>query len=330
MSEQQNQFKQGIGNYKGLMICTRPNEKIEHKENHPFISRVDKKELLGTNPVAKIQFNQPIKRVHIVLSRHKQWLEQYKKYVKHKQQTNKENNENKIKKTNKVNKIIIIQFKISKQLRQQSVRRIAQRKSNIQNENTDLNQQNSVENEENLYISNQQLQNILRVNNSNKKPQWSKSEQQIQKEEDQECQDLLDFANNLDYESYINDLEVQSVVKALKDRISNIKVEQSQKENQSQSQQQDETQKIQQSQKSVKIKNQQKTELKTEQNKQELKEDWNSETNVEGTKFKSNLMDKIVKHLAEKILKNNKYLKGIYSQNSIKQLLVGEVKKYFQ
>ena len=42
-------------------------------------------------------------------------------------------------------------------------------------------------------------------------------------EEEQDIDDLLDFTNNLDYEKYVNDLEVKQMLLAMKKRIDEIK-----------------------------------------------------------------------------------------------------------
>lgn len=51
--------KAAIGNYKGVMLCNRPNEfgqqrGPERSSEVPFISRVDPKEPVGWNPCPKL------------------------------------------------------------------------------------------------------------------------------------------------------------------------------------------------------------------------------------------------------------------------------------
>lgn len=51
--------KASIGNYKGVMLCNRPNEfgqqkRPERTGQEPFINRVDPKVPLGWNPSAKL------------------------------------------------------------------------------------------------------------------------------------------------------------------------------------------------------------------------------------------------------------------------------------
>jgi hypothetical protein len=60
MDEMNNgQGAQSIGNYKGVMLCNRPNEfgqqrGPERSSEVPFISRVDPKEPVGWNPCLKL------------------------------------------------------------------------------------------------------------------------------------------------------------------------------------------------------------------------------------------------------------------------------------
>ena len=71
----ENAMKQSIGNYKGVMLCNRPNdpaEKLQREGPAPFISRVTVKEQLGINPSSKIPFKQQKpKRTLEILKRHK-------------------------------------------------------------------------------------------------------------------------------------------------------------------------------------------------------------------------------------------------------------------
>lgn len=51
----------GVANYKGVMLCNRPSFDAVIIKERPFVSRVDKKENLGINPVRKIHASQPRK-----------------------------------------------------------------------------------------------------------------------------------------------------------------------------------------------------------------------------------------------------------------------------
>lgn len=53
--------KKENANFKGVMLCNRPNFEANLLRNRPFVSRVDKKESLGINPIKKIPVNRPKK-----------------------------------------------------------------------------------------------------------------------------------------------------------------------------------------------------------------------------------------------------------------------------
>ena len=63
----------------GIMLCSRPDQ-FSIQEQRPFISRVDKKELLGTNPIDNRKQRPKPKRkdINYALIKHKMWLEQFK------------------------------------------------------------------------------------------------------------------------------------------------------------------------------------------------------------------------------------------------------------
>lgn len=56
-------------------------------------------------------------------------------------------------------------------------------------------------------------------------PAWAKSQEKVEQEEGEECDELLDFVDNLDYDKYIDDMEVQNMLNSLKDRIEGLKEE---------------------------------------------------------------------------------------------------------
>ena len=75
--------KASIGNYKGVMLCNRPNEFGQQKRPErtglePFNSRVQPGEPLGWNPTAKLLPRQQKKKgnPNSILVRHKKFLKQ--------------------------------------------------------------------------------------------------------------------------------------------------------------------------------------------------------------------------------------------------------------
>ena len=55
------------------------------------------------------------------------------------------------------------------------------------------------------------------------KPLWAKTKEELVNEEEEEIDDLIDFAYDLDYEKYIEDLEVRQALALIKDRVDEIK-----------------------------------------------------------------------------------------------------------
>jgi len=58
---------------------------------------------------------------------------------------------------------------------------------------------------------------VSKANSS--KPKWALTEEKAEAVEDDEADELVDFANNLDYDSYIDDLEVRQALSVIRERI---------------------------------------------------------------------------------------------------------------
>jgi hypothetical protein len=56
-----------------------------------------------------------------------------------------------------------------------------------------------------------------------KKPAWAMSAKQIEDEKEQEIDDLIEFAYDLDYEKFMEDYEVRQALAIIKDRVNEIK-----------------------------------------------------------------------------------------------------------
>ncbi len=64
-----------------------------------------------------------------------------------------------------------------------------------------------------------------------KKPMWALSEKQAEEVKEQEVDDLIEFAYQLDYEKFIEDFEVRQALAALKERVQELKKDDKWKEN---------------------------------------------------------------------------------------------------
>ena len=52
---------------------------------------------------------------------------------------------------------------------------------------------------------------------------WAMSEKDIEDEKEKEIDDLLEFAYELDYEKYMEDLDVRQALALIKDRVQELK-----------------------------------------------------------------------------------------------------------
>ena len=55
--------------------------------------------------------------------------------------------------------------------------------------------------------------------NQKKKPAWAQSSVQLEQENKEEENDLLDYMDNLDYDKFIGDMEVKTIVSMLKEKV---------------------------------------------------------------------------------------------------------------
>ncbi|KRX04008.1 hypothetical protein PPERSA_12455 [Pseudocohnilembus persalinus] len=330
------------------------NEQIKNiiSEKQPFISRVDPKQRLGLNPVANKQHIVPVKSnqdVLNVLSHHKRWLSQFKQRVKQNQRNSYYQNQ--------------VQEQKEHRLRQQSLRNIQinKQKASLINMSEDIiapeispNQaqeilgldENEIENYKQTYnqIQNQEdnnsVGNLGDVNDAQeqqlqKKPEWAMTEDEyneyVEKKEDDEAEDLLDFVNNLDYENYVDDLEYTQLLGALKTRIEDLTDKNQNQQQQRQKQlkyiqdrehdnQDNQSMQSHQSRSSIaSIK-----ENITKKHRAQQDKDWDkSTTNGE----KVTIEQRLVKHIADEILRNNRFLRNIHSNSSLRALLENEAQR---
>jgi hypothetical protein len=207
--------KQSIGNYKGVMLCNRPNEptdKLQRDGPVPFISRVTVKEQLGINPAAKPvqQPSRPKKSLEI-LSRHKQWLYQLQKQKDELIQKEAEKSKAQEAKLEKMKK---------KYLGKKSAENVLETSEKPE-------KSKKVEKSEK---SEKLTEKNLKLLENEKKPKWALTEEQAENLEELEVDDLLQFVQDLDYDKFIEDLEVRQALEIVKERVEEIKQDKNWKE----------------------------------------------------------------------------------------------------
>jgi hypothetical protein len=347
--------KASIGNYKGVMLCNRPNEfgqvqKPERQGKPPFISRVDPKEKVGLNPTKKI-INVPQKKkdANSILVRHKRYLKmlQEKKLIEKLERENEDNQKvetlKKFKEhtakqrqkitTLKTDKIEELPIQIAKQKEDPMETAVEEEKKVVKK----LTKENLFKNEE------QYSKKAASRKGNKKKPAWAKTEEMLKKEQEEEIDDLIEFAYDLDYEKYVEDLEVRQALALIKERVEEIKQDNEWRQKLANEWNQEanpneggQRQRDDDAQSAVSIRTSvtgrsrmsKKSEFRDEiQREERQKEEWDAST--QGEKRKPTLEEKLASKLADQILEDNPKLKGIHSKVSMKKMLEKEAAKQF-
>lgn len=206
-----------------------------------------------------------------------------------------------------------------------------------------------------------------------KKPAWTLTEKQAEEQEEQDVDELLEFAYQLDYEKYIEDFEIRQALSVLKERVQELKQDENWKENfvARWNQQEDPQQEIVhtkehlQRDKDPQEGEQQKEKLKEDQQREDDEKEDQQKEELKSTKSKSvksqaksvrsvvdtikdmekkqkeekpewdksvkevekiSVEEKAARQIAEQVLENAPYLKGIHSKASMQQILIREAR----
>jgi len=338
-------LKNNINNYKGVMLCTRPNENIGVSKEKPFISRVDPKDQLGVNPVKKVQTHVVTKKPNPVLLRHRLWLNDFKERMREKRINEETKEQHDKERFERIREQATLQRVISHEENSEATNNKSPGKGPSQ-----ANQQEQVS-PHSVPVKKQTEEKSKSVAKKNKeKPKWAYTEKQLDDEEEQDVDDLLEFTNNLDYEKYIDDLEVKNMVTALKKRIDELhnKDEDDWKNKIVDAWNNDDKKSVKPSKvdisydarsdarscasesKSVASEKTHKTisDLKAKLESKE-KKDWDNMS----TTTKKNAVtveERIAKHVADEILRNNTEFRHFHSNNSVRKILEREAKKHLE
>lgn len=171
-----------------------------------------------------------------------------------------------------------------------------------------------------------------------RKPAWALSEKEAEELEEQDADNLLEFAYQLDYEKYIEDFEVRQALAVLKERVQELKQDTNWKEkfaakwNKEQEavkeppvkelpEEKAETKSVRSQAKS--IRSVADTIKDMEKKQKEEKPEWDK--SVKSTE-KISIEEKAARQIAEQVLENAPYLKGIHSKASMQKILEREAK----
>lgn len=233
--------KASIGNYKGVMLCNRPNEAGAQRKadrtgtGMPFNSRVIHDEPVGWNPTRKLAPKLMGRKKNVdpnnALLKHKKFLKNLEeKRLKEKEDRATEDADKEEKAAH------------FKEVAEKQRKKISEMKKNGGVPGADDEQaveltppkadeeqlaERAKLTEENLRKSDQ-IESESRKGKKSKhpkkvKPAWALSAKEEEEQKEKEIDDLLEFAYELDYEKFMDDFEVRQALAIIKDRVSEIK-----------------------------------------------------------------------------------------------------------
>lgn len=243
-------------NYKGVMLCDRPGIDVSRdvggvgdgsQQSVPFLSAVSAPEQLGLNPIRKEHLNSSkgtTKPKNVVLSNHKRWLhslqmlkrqlaeeEQYMadheemkkkrlaeeskkvrdhiRQIKHEMigSTDAEGGSSEQAAINKDGMLAELKGKFGKEVLAEMIDR-----TGVANKPDDVSRD----------VASAPASSRAKSAGKKQKPAWARTEEEQADAEEDEVEDLLEFAENLDIDKYMDDYEFNEALAAAKARITEL------------------------------------------------------------------------------------------------------------
>ena len=275
-----------IANYKGVMLCNRPQQgPAQRPKVQAFVSRVDVKQPLGTNPPVQYRPPPQMKPPKEILLRHRKWLAQV--------QAKKEET------AQQVLNEALEQEERAKRLAEATSK---QRKFLMKHPSPD---------QVKKAFNTEPVKKLIETFD---KPKWALTQEEAEEKEEREVDELLKYVNDLDLEKYMQDMEVQATMEVLQTRIATLIEEKKGKEEK----QEGKAAAAEQAREAVKeVSKEPEVKERALDRPAMQNEAWNS--SVKPGENPSSA--RIARAIAEKILKANPSLRSVHSNQSIRQLM---------
>lgn len=272
-----------IANYKGVMLCNRPQHgPAPRPKVQAFVSRVDVKQPIGTNP--PVQYRPPPQRnpPKEILLRHRQWLQQV--------QAKKEETAQQV-----------LQEALQQEDRAKHLADITAKQRKFLMKHPSPEQVKKAFNTE----------PVKRLIETFDKPKWALTQEEAEQKEEKEVDELLEYVNELDLDKYMQDLEVQATLEVLQTRIATLIEDQKTKVG--------EVSGAEQAKEPAKeVAREAEVRERALERPAMVNEAWNTSIKAGDV---SKDTTRIARALAEKILKANPSLRSVHSNQSIRQLM---------
>lgn len=209
----------GLGNYKGVMLCNRPVEESHLARmrsaadagNLPFKSTISagERDQLGLQPCKKLEPRSVVKTrgPSAALRRHMQWIKELQVQVADENQRIVDDEDMQEKRKANMQVLFKQQRDAIKELKSQGVNNL----DDVKKLETHLQLTGGVKGAKKPGA---------------KKPLWAMTEEEKDGADDAEAAALIDFAENLDFEKYVDDAEFRSCLQVVKDRARKLQKEQ--------------------------------------------------------------------------------------------------------
>jgi len=210
----------GLGSYKGVMLCNRPVEdsnlsrmrSATDSANPPFKSAgASEREQLGLQPARKLEARSVVKTrgPSAALRRHMQWIKELQIQVADERQGAAEEADLQNNCKQRMQVLFREQRDAIKELKSKGLKTT-----------------NDVRKLESHLDLKAKVQAKGKSKAAAKKPLWAMTEEEKEGAEDDEAASLVDFAENLDFERYMDDAEFKDIFQVMQDRAKKLQREQ--------------------------------------------------------------------------------------------------------
>lgn len=211
----------GLGNFKGVMLCNRPNDdsKMASDMKEPFRSAVAQTSELGLTPMRNFEPTVKKRGPSAALRRHVRWLRELQEQMREdRHQVEQEGQDEEEKKQ---------KLKATFDKHREAVRGMMKERDDKKREEQAAAKAEKAAKAAEAKAKSAETSMLSEIAHAPvSKPLWAMTEQEKDHFEEEEADDLINFVENLDFDKFVGDLEFRQALGALKDRTGKLKKEQ--------------------------------------------------------------------------------------------------------
>lgn len=227
----------GLGNFKGVMLCNRPNDdsKMASDMKEPFRSAVAQTSELGLTPVRNFEPTVKKRGPSAALRRHVRWLRELQEQMREERHQVEQEGQDEEEKKQKLKATFDKHREAVRDMMKERDDKKREEQAAAKAEKAAKAAKAKAKSAETFPLSEiahaaataietekERLAQPPKVS----KPLWAMTEQEKDHFEEEEADDLINFVENLDFDKFVGDLEFRQALGALKDRTGKLKKEQ--------------------------------------------------------------------------------------------------------